>query len=84
MGQKVRVGDRASSEQAQCARNRPEWEISMAKLIMVLASSYVLYIGATCPCRPNIYSCHLRELYIALACIVTVLVYFNGARVHSY
>lgn len=59
-------------------------KITIAKGVVAAASLYVLYIGVTCPCKPQLYSCHLSELYVALAVIVAVLFYFNGLRVLSY
>jgi len=46
--------------------------------------SSMLYVAVTCPCKPELYSCHLSEMYAGVAVLVLVLVYFNGLRVDSY
>lgn len=59
-------------------------EIFVAKSIVAAALAYSLYVGITCPCKPELYSCHLSEMYAALAVVVVVMVYFNGLRLRSY
>jgi hypothetical protein len=58
--------------------------ILLAKTIVAVALGYALYVGITCPCKPELYSCHLSEMYLALAVVVVVIVYFNGTHVRSY
>ena len=52
--------------------------------LAAVAAAYVLYICATCPCRPNLYSCHLTQLYAALGVILAIIVYYNGFQIISY
>ena len=61
-----------------------ETNILMGKGVVAAASLYLLYIGVTCPCAPELYSCHLTQLYLAVIIIVAVMIYFNGLRFQSY
>ncbi len=54
------------------------------KSVVAVALVYALYIGVTCPCKPELYSCHLSEMYLALAVVVAVMVFFNGSHLRSY
>jgi hypothetical protein len=58
--------------------------ILVAKSVVAVALVYALYIGVTCPCKPELYSCHLSEMYLALAVVVAVMVFFNGSHLRSY
>lgn len=57
-------------------------EILLGKVAMCSVLAYMLYIGATCPCKP-LYKCHLSEMYVAVGAVVAILVYFNGLSVKS-
>lgn len=59
-------------------------EITLGKAIFGGAAAYLLYVGVTCPCKPALYSCHLTQLYIAVAVLLAVIVYFNGCRLKSW
>ena len=59
-------------------------DIVVGKVVASAAAAYLLYVGITCPCEPNLYSCHVTNLYVALLLYVAVIVYFNGARVTNY
>lgn len=61
-----------------------ETEINLSKVLFGGAAAYLLYVGLTCPCRPALYSCHLTQLYLAIAVLAIVLVYYNGCRVKSW
>jgi len=68
-----------------CANSKPtSTPIMIGKSLVAASSLYLLYIGVTCPCAPELYSCHLMEVYIAVAVIIAVFIYFNGLRVMSY
>ena len=58
-------------------------KVLIAKAITVAALLYAAYTAAFCPCGV-LYSCHLTELYTALAIAAAVIFYFNGFRVVSY
>jgi hypothetical protein len=58
--------------------------ISMYKIIAFIALQYLAFIAATCPCRPELYRCHITQMYIALAVVIAIIVRFNGARVVNY
>lgn len=60
---------------------------TLSKIVVVFAAVYIAYIGLTCPCgdeSKGLYRCHLSEMYIALAIIITVLVMQNGMRLQSW
>lgn len=59
-------------------------EIVTGRIIASAAAAYILFIAISCPCEPNLYSCHLGYLYLALLIFVVVLIYFNGPRVANY
>ena len=61
-----------------------ECSILVAKTILGLTLLSMLYVAVTCPCKPQLYSCHLGEMYIGVGVIISVLFYFNGFRVKSY
>jgi hypothetical protein len=61
-----------------------EDQVVIAKLISVAVLLYLLYIMASCPCRPELYKCHLTNIYVSIAILLAVLLYFNGLRFTSY
>lgn len=56
----------------------------VSRLVVVGAAGTLAYIGATCPCKPNLYSCHLSHMYVSLLVVLAVLIWHNGSRVQSY
>ena len=60
------------------------WPFAVGIVVVAVALVYALYIGVTCPCKPELYSCHLSEMYLALAVVVAVMVFFNGSNLRSY
>lgn len=61
-----------------------EAEVIVGKVFSVAALIYLFYIMVTCPCRPQLYKCHLTSIYVSLAILVLVIIYFNGLRFTSY
>ena len=55
-----------------------------SRAVVIIAAFCLAYIGLTCPCKPNLISCHLGEMYAAIAVIIGVLVANNGLRIRSY
>lgn len=55
----------------------------VSRLVVIASGLYLAYIGLTCPCK-TLYSCHLKEMNIALAVILAVLISHNGLRFSSY
>ncbi len=61
-----------------------EPKIIVGKSIVVISAAVIACIGATCPCRPELYKCHLTSMMVSIGSIVAVLVYFNGMRIRSH
>ncbi len=61
-----------------------ENQVIIAKGISAGILIYLFYIMVTCPCRPELYKCHLTNIYLSLLALLLVVVYFNGLRVISY
>ena len=59
-------------------------KVLIGKGISAAALAYVLYIAVTCPCKPELYKCHLTQIYIALSIFLAVVIYFNGFRFTNY
>jgi hypothetical protein len=64
----------------------------VSRFLVVLACTYVAYIGLTCPCKEKtknggstgLYKCHLMEMYIGIMLVVAILMSQNGLRFFSY
>ena len=61
-----------------------ERSITAYKIIMFLALQYLAYIAVTCPCRPELYKCHITQMYAALALVIAIIVRFNGTHLTNY
>lgn len=61
-----------------------ERSISAYKIIMFIALQYLAYIAVTCPCRPELYKCHITQMYAAIALVIAIIVRFNGTRLMNY
>jgi hypothetical protein len=62
----------------------PEHRVVASKLIVDVMLLYLLYIMHNCPCRPEVWKCHLTNIYGALAVIVLVIISYNGTHILSY
>lgn len=58
--------------------------IRVAKALSALTLAYLMYTMVLCPCEPELYKCHLTQIYGAIAVLVAIIVYFNGCRMRSY
>lgn len=61
-----------------------ERAITVYKIIAFIALQYLAFIAVTCPCRPELYRCHITQMYVALAVVIAIVVRFNGMRVCNY
>lgn len=59
-------------------------QICVAKTFSVLLTGYLMYIMAFCPCKPQVYKCHLTQIYSAIAALVLIIMFFNGTHIRSY
>jgi len=62
----------------------PEKDVLVSKTITSLVLMYLAYIAMFCPCRPELYKCHLTHFYLGLSVVVANLVFYNGFRILSY
>jgi hypothetical protein len=72
------------SRRATVLEESHEQRVQAAKVINTSLLVYVAWIMWYCPCRPEVFKCHLTQIYGALAIVVLVIVSFNGYRIRSY
>lgn len=58
--------------------------IAVGKAVAVGALLYLLYVTVKCPCTPQLFKCHLSNIYGAIAIYLAIVWYFNGFRMKSY
>ena len=61
-----------------------EQNVQISKVITSVTLAYLAYIAAICPCRPEVYKCHLTHFYVGIFIVVANLFFFNGPRITSY
>ena len=81
--QKIAMGSECKQCQAPTSKHE-NLGILASKTIAASALVYLLYIAVTCPCKPALYSCHLSSVYMALAVVVAVIIYYNGLRFKTW
>lgn len=56
-------------------------EYCVVKGVALVLLFYLVYVVASCPCKPKLFCCHLDKIYFILAVFVLMLVYYNGLTI---
>jgi hypothetical protein len=62
----------------------PEQRVLASKAVILIALGYMAILVGKCPCRPELFKCHLTQLFLSMAFIVAVIMSYNGLRVMNY
>ena len=56
-----------------------DWGTIVAKIVIVTALGYAIFVVAFCPCKV-LLACHLPFFYVAILIAVLVAIFFNGLK----
>ena len=58
-----------------------DWPMIVAKIVIVVCLFYVAFVVAFCPCK-TLVACHLPFVYVPLAIVVVLCIFFNGLKAY--